>query len=153
MAKTEVMTKVGINDLPGMVEKINESLKALKGEDGRKHRAITTHLAGYGKITDIRTVEDMIKAYASVDAKEQAYNAAADSLGIDVKAYPCKINNVTPDEWREEIKVRVVEVRNKLEIERLTKLKEILEANMSIEDKLTKELSEYKEVISALGSK
>lgn len=149
--KTEevAVQRLGTQDIPAMLRKVNKSLKSLKGNGDEKHKAITTRLEGYGVISEINSVEKMIQAYASVNEKEKAYNNAAESLGIDIKKYPCKLNGVSPDSWKKELKVRVLEVKNQVEIKELTELKDMLEDNLSIEDKLAKKLSGYADKLSA----
>ena len=143
------VAKLGTQDIPSMLVKINENLKALRGEDSDKHKSITTALDDYGIISHIKSVEKLIQAYASVSAKGKAYDDSAKALGISIKNYPCKINKVTPAKWMEEIKLTILEVKNSVEIKELEDIKSMLEDNLSLEDKLAKKLSGYADKLDA----
>jgi hypothetical protein len=145
MKNAEVATKQQFTqeNIPGMLKKIQDQISVIKGGIGEEEKT-TGSLQGFGKIKDITTVASLLKAYASVKAREEAYNDAAEEVLADtpLKKPTLKIDGNSPANWKIDIKARVIIVGRKAELTKLEKAKDILEANLSASDKLAKSLAD-----------
>jgi hypothetical protein len=136
------------NDIPGLLEKVNEQIKAIKG-DLPKATKTTGDLNGFGTIASIKTVENLLKAYSMVTSKQKAYDLSAkEILPEGVKKPPLKIDGSSVSAWQADIKGRIVVVARKTELEKLEKVKAKLEANLSAEAKLAKDLADISNILT-----
>jgi len=130
------------NDIPALLAQVNEQIKAIKG-DLPKATKTTGNLNGFGTVASITTVENLLKAYSMISSKEAAYQAAvAEILPEGIKKPALKISGSGPTAWKTDIKNRIVVVGRKSELEKLQKVKEKLESNLSQEAKLAKDLED-----------
>jgi hypothetical protein len=131
------------DDIPAMINKLNSQILKIKGGIGEEVKTKGA-LQGFGKIQDIATVSGLLKAYASVKAREEAYHDAADDVLADsgIKTPTLKIDGDSPSSWMSDIKTRVIIVGRKAELTKLEAAKKILEDNLSASDKLAKSLSD-----------
>ena len=138
---------LGQKDIPGMLETINASIKKLKG--GLPSETKTTgELPGFGKIKDIDSVSNLIKAHSTVVFKAKAYHASAkEILPEGIKAPAFVLAGSSEAAWVDDIKGRVGVVAHKSKLAKLTKIKNTLEGHLSEEMKLAKDLEGINEVL------
>ncbi|MGL4385089.1 MAG: hypothetical protein ACRCS4_07295, partial [Flavobacterium sp.] len=128
-------------DVPSMLELVTKQINTLKGGLPKEASTSTANLDGFGKVSSIDTVETLIKAASVVLAKQKAYNEAAKEVLPEIfKVPPFSINGHSAAQWISDIKDRILVVANKAELEKLEKVKSTLEAHLSAEDKLAKDL-------------
>jgi uncharacterized protein (DUF885 family) len=134
-------------DIPGMLETVVKKIKLLK--KGVEDKPQTTEqLDGFGKINDIKDVDTLIKAYSSVTNRQKCYDEAAkEMLPEGVKKPVFKLNGFSADQWLADIKKRTVEVGFQQELAKLNKVKTKLEANLSAEAKLAKDLKDIANIL------
>lgn len=135
------LTLMTVDDVPQLLEMVTKQITALKGgmPTGPK---TTAALSGFGKIEGIHTVSELIRAAATVNAKETSYAAAAAMIlpeGIKIPAFT--LSGVSAKSWISDITARVSVVANKEKLERLTKMQDTLKANLSAKDKLANDLA------------
>jgi len=134
-------------DIPNMLETVVAKIKLLKA--GVEDKPQTTgELDGFGKINDIKDVGTLIKAYSSVDNRQKCYDEAAkEMLPEGVKKPTFKLNSFSAEQWKADIKKRTVEVGFQQELDKLNKVKTKLEANLSAEAKLAKDLKDIANIL------
>lgn len=145
---TTDITAYGVNDVPNMLEMVIKQINTLQGgmPAGPKTSA---SLTGFGIIEKIDTVESLIKAAATVIVKEQAYKDASEEiLPVGIKIPEFKLNGVLAKNWLSDIKARVLIVANKEKLAKLNKIKSTLEANLSAEAKLAKDLKDIQGMLN-----
>lgn len=141
-------TQFTVNDVPSLLEKVTKQIALIK-KNIPETAQTTGNLDGFGKINEINTVESLIKAHSSIVSKAAGYNeSAAAILPEGIKKPTLLINGYSPASWIEDIKARIIIVANKSELEKLEKVKTKLEANLSAEAKLNKDLSEIANILS-----
>lgn len=128
-------------DVPAMLEKVTEQLETLIGSKTKDSTTKGVDLPGFGCLENIDDVQQLIKAHSSVNGKEAAFKASVKELNLKLKLKPFTISNITPAQWKKEIAIRINEVANKVQIEKLKEIKATLEANLSAKDKLAKDLA------------
>lgn len=102
--QTQSLSIIG-QDVPNTLESIKAKLNELKLITDTPYKT-TGVLTGLGDIKTMKDSESLIKAYASVKAKEKAYNDAADELGI--KSYKqFSIDGATSEQWKSDINLRI----------------------------------------------
>lgn len=136
-----------VNDVPKLLEQVTAKINAIK--KGIPESPETTgELENFGKISEIDSVEDLIKAYSSVTTKEEFYKkAAAAILPAGIKCPPLKLSGHSPSAWIKDIEARIVIVANKTELAKLEKVKAKLEENLSAEAKLSKDLADCANIL------
>lgn len=136
-------------DIPGMLANVEKAIAGLKS--GVPAETSTTKaLEGFGKIKDIDSVSELIKAHSSVVNRHEAYHRSAKVLlgGSSIKTPPFKVSGHTMEQWVADISKRVVEVGHKVEIEKLNKIKAKLESNLSAKAKLAADLLAINELLN-----
>ena len=134
-------------NIPEMLQTVNDQIKRIKGDLPQATKT-TGELEGFGRINQITTVENLIKAHSMIVAKQQAFNASCDDILPDgVKKPSFKIDGSAPSSWIADIKGRIGVVAHKAQLEKLTKIKEKLEANLSAEAKLAKDLADIQNIL------
>lgn len=135
-------------DIPALLQKVEAQIKALtKGKEEKTN--ITNPLEGIGEISKIEDVSNLIKAYSSVSGREEHYQKAAKEClpeGVSVPVF--KLSGHSASEWKNFIKERILEVSHKKELEKLRKIKQKLEENLSQEAKLAKDLAEISQILT-----
>jgi hypothetical protein len=134
-------------DIPNMLETVIKKITLLK--KGVENKPQTTgELDGFGNINSIIAVETLIKAYSSVVNRQKCYDEAAkEMLPEGIKKPPFKLNGYTANQWISDIKKRTVEVGFQQELTKLNKVKDKLEANLSAEAKLAKDLKDIANIL------
>ena len=136
-----------VNDVPSMLELVNNQIKELRG--GMPDQPHTTEsLSGFGRIKDIKTVQELLKAASVVMAKQKAYDDAAKKLlpkGIKKPAF--KLNGSTSEQWLADIQGRIAIVANKEKLDKLNSIKKTLEENLSAEAKLANDLKKIQDLL------
>ncbi len=134
-------------DIPNMLETVVAKIKLLKA--GVEDKPQTTgELDGFGSINKIDTVEQLIKAHSSVVNRQKCYDESANEiLPENIKKPTFKLNGFSSKQWVSDIKKRIVEVGYKQELEKLNKVKTKLEANLSAEAKLAKDLKDIANIL------
>ena len=142
------LSSLGQKDIPGMLDAVNEQIKKI-----RKGLPETPHtdkpLPGLNrKISELKTVDELIKAGSIVMVREEAYEKSAEKiLSPGIKKPTFKLEGITAEKWLEDIMARVVIVANKEELNKLTKIKKKLEENLSAEAKLARDLAEIQTLL------
>jgi len=160
MAKKSVKTETGVStttakdlsmltaaDVPALLATVVAKIKELKGGIPKETKT-TGDLPGFGKITDIQSVELLVQAHSMVVNKERVYNESATALGVDSKKYPFRIGGSAASSWVTDINGTINIVKNKVELEKLDKIKTTLEANLSAESKLARDLASIAALIN-----
>lgn len=138
----------GQDAIPAFLEKVNAQIAALKGNIGSEPKT-TGSLAGFGKIKDIKTVADLIKAHSSVTNRAAAYKASAKViLPTGIKMPPFMLDGSSESAWVADIQARVTIVAHKTQLDKLTKIKEKLESNLSAKAKLAKDLGDIANMLN-----
>jgi hypothetical protein len=142
-AKNEVATagQFTQNDVPAMLEQVNEKISALTKASDREPSTKGKTLPGFGEIARIENCGDLIKAYSSVTGRRDAYDKAFKEMKIKTKKPPFTIDGVGADKWCEDIVNRYSEVAHKTQLDALRKIKKTLEENLSAEAKLANDLA------------
>lgn len=118
------------------IEKVNEKLAGLQSVMETAYKTSGKVMTGYPK--EVEKEEDpatLIKMYAAVTAKEEAYNNAADAIYGSEQHPVFKESDRVADDWRADIKLRVKVLRYKKTYDELTSIKKQFEELMDKEDK------------------
>lgn len=160
MAKAKKVSETGVStqtakdlanltaaDVPGLLATVVAKIKELKG--GMPSETKTTgDLPGFGRIKDITSVESLVQAHSMVVNKERVYNESAAALNVDTKKYPFRIGGSAASSWVTDILGTINVVKNKVELDKLDKIKTTLEANLSAESKLARDLASIAALIN-----
>src|SRR4030042_75104 len=143
---TQSLATLGQADIPGMLKIVLAKIKELKGNMPETSKT-TGSLPGFGKIKEIKTVEDLIKAHSSVVGRQVAYNASAAALDVNVDKFPFKIEGSTTEEWVNDIKATINIVKNKVALDKFDQVRIKLESNLSAKMKLAKDLEDCQNIL------
>ena len=98
-------------------------------------------LPGFGEITKITKVSDLIKAHSSVINRAKAYAESAAALDLKLAKFPFKLEGCTEKQWVTDIQAAASILANKAELAKLDKTRKLLEDNLSAEAKLKNDLA------------
>jgi hypothetical protein len=138
------------DDVPGLLEKVVAQIAKLKGNMPEKPQT-TGDLSGFGKIEEIKDLQDLIKAHSSVVTKAKFYDESAAALippAAGVKTPKLLLDGHPAEAWIRDIQARVMVVAHQNELEKLEKVKAKLEENLSAEAKLAKDLGEIATILT-----
>ena len=143
MAKksTELSTT---EDVSSMVKLLDLKIKSLEHISDTKYKT-GGDLDGFGNIHKENKIENLIKAFSSVDGREKGYNNSAMEMGLTT--YPqFEVNGRCGDDWKHDIQLRVAIINHKEELDKLNAYRERVQALMTKEEQkraLFAEMSEY----------
>ena len=143
------LAKVSTEDIPLMLEVIEKKIKALEGS--KSGEIINAPFPGYGPISEIHSISELIKMHASLCAKKEYYDKSRKNLSEDIegfKNHTFKIGSYDFSKWDEGIRIRFKQLYYDDQLKKLTRAKEILEENLSAEDKLRQDLKKVVDILS-----
>ncbi len=114
---------------------INTKLAELKTIQESVYKT-TGKLAGFPKPLQEETkIEEIVKMFSSVRAREQSYNQAADELKLrEVPLF--KLEGSTAEDWKNDCELRIAIIENKERLDELNTLKKEYEELMDKEDRM-----------------
>lgn len=119
-------------DVPSIIQVLDARLNSMKHITESKYRTSGT-LDGIGDIKKETKIENLIRAYASIIAREEVYNRAAIELGITT--YPTfEANGSSSEDWKRDIKLRIDIINQKETADKLTEYKDKMSKFLSAED-------------------
>ncbi len=145
--KTDLMN-LSIQDIPSLLETVNEQIETLKGGKTESNPAKNAVLDGFGKISDITDIQLLVKAASSVMGKAKYYKEAAEIVAKDINVPEFSINGVTEKQWLKAVQKRIIQVMNAEKLKKLEQVRKTLEENLSAEAKLANDLKKIAEIIS-----
>ena len=142
------LDSLGVEDIPEMLDLINKKINSLKGEFPTSGN-INVPFPDYKLIKDINSLKDLVVIHSILSAKKEYYDKSQKVLFPKEDDFiPFSLEGYSFEEWEDEIKRRIIEVRFKEDLERLEKAKELLERNLSAKDKLRKDLQEVASILT-----
>ena len=160
MAKKTESTALSINlstitkdNIPEALSLIKAKLKEFKKHSGTE-KEITAKVPGFNMaLKDFTTVADLLKAYSSLQGKEEYYTQAAKELIPEntVKIPPYTPGGHSLSQWKKAFKARVAEVANKQKIDQLTKMEKTLSKHLSEEAQLQNDLNQIGKDLSGFS--
>lgn len=150
---TEVATKTQFtqSDIPFLLEKVNKQIKDLKGNRDKIVR-INESLGNFGRINEIKDPQLLRGAYAYITKKAEAnesYNSVFLEVDPSTKLDSFKEQGHSLKQWQDEILAQYAEVTYAGKLDKLQKVKEELEKNLSAEAKLAASLANIADIIGA----
>lgn len=131
----------GQDGIPGMLELVKKKISELKKGQVGDASTKGKNLPGFGEITKITKVSDLIKAHSSVVNRAEAYAKSAATLGLSTAKFPFKLDGCTTGQWVKDIEAASSILANKAELDKLAKTQKLLEDNLSAEAKLKNDLA------------
>jgi hypothetical protein len=145
-ATTALMVKG--QDVPSVLQILEEKISSLKHITDTVYKT-TGNLEGFGtNIQKEMKVENLIRAFGSVMARSEVYNAAAKALGQ--KTYPAfEVSGGDMEAWKHDIILRINIINHQETLDKLNGYKEKMSKFLSEEDQksmLLKEMAEFMSV-------
>jgi|GEM_PF-2765410 len=150
--KNEVSVKGQFSkeNVPAMLEMTNKKIKELENRfGGNEDKLSNDDLDGFGPISDITDVSDLIKAISSVQGRETGYKSAikvADKT-VTLTKYPFKLNGSSPSTWIKCINQRIGQITYQAEIDQLKKAASFLEKHVSDDMKFENDMAKFADAI------
>jgi len=132
-------TKEGVPDMLAIVQK---QIAELKGGMPKSEKTSGAPDGFPFAVKDCKTVDDLIKMHSFVVAKQKAYVSSATELGLTAANYPFKLGKYAASTWVTDIKFKLALVKNATKLDKLNKVRTILENNLSEEAKFKKQMEE-----------
>lgn len=139
------------DQVPDLLQVIEAKIKELKKRFGGEEKPLTNdNLDGFGSISSIDKVPNLIRAISSVRGREKAYKDAFDETPKEVtlELYPFEINGVSADAWVRHINQQIGKVTYKDELAKLEKGRELLKKHVSKEMQFATDMAEFADVFS-----
>ena len=150
--KATTATEVALGtqfDVPSIIQVLDAKLNSMKHITESKYRTSGT-LDGIGDIKKETKIENLIRAYASIIAREEVYNKAAIELGITT--YPTfEANGSSSEDWKRDIKLRIDIINQKETADKLTEYKDKMSKFLSAEDQKNMLMSEMASFLTNNG--
>jgi hypothetical protein len=147
--KSQLPTKLTADTIPVMLEQVKNQIKEITG-GGVKSEITNGSIPGFGKINDIKTLDNIIKATSSVTGRAKAYKEAAELVvPTGVKKPQFKIDGMSEAAMVNHLKARAIEVGRKEQLDVLKKIQKELEDNLTAEQKRENSLAKIQALIEA----
>ena len=145
------LAALGQKGVPELLKQVVGKIAGLTGGKVNTKTTKGTRLPGFDEIQNITKVSVLIQAMSSIRAREKAYGESAKELNLSTIKFPFKLEGFTAKQWIDDIKVKVGTLSNKAELDKLNKIKEKLESNLSAKDKLKKDMEEVARILTEDG--
>jgi hypothetical protein len=135
--------------VPDLLQVLEEKIKELKKKFGGDEKPLTNdNLDGFGNISSIDKVPNLVRAISSVKGREAAYKNAFDFTApeITLEKFPFEINGTGAEAWVAHINQQIGKVTYKDELAKLEKGRELLKKHVSKEMQFATDMSEFKDV-------
>lgn len=144
-----------LEEIPVYLEQIRQQRKELEAKYGGDNNDIpsSTEIDGFGDLATIKDVSELVAAYSLITGREIAYKRSAEELGVSLKAYPFRINNVSVEKMGAYIKRRIGEVTYEDEIKELKAIEDNLIELSSEEDKKRAKLASLGDKLTKYAEK
>ena len=150
--KATTATEVALGtqfDVPSIIQVLDAKLNSMKHITESKYRTSGV-LDGIGDIKKEQKIENLIRAYASIIAREEVYNKAAIELGITT--FPTfEANGSSSEDWKRDIKLRIDIINQKETADKLTEYKDKMSKFLSAEDQKNMLMSEMASFLTNNG--
>jgi hypothetical protein len=128
----ETLALTTTTEVPEVIKALQAQIDELKDIETSQWKT-SGNLDGFGSIKEEKKIENLIRAYSSVKGRANAYEDAADDLGITT--YPqFNINGGTVEDWKHDIQLRIAIVNHKEKLDKLKDFKAKAERFLSEED-------------------
>ena len=133
-------------NIPDVLEKINEKLASLKKITDSVYKTSGSLGNGFGDIKTEMRIDNLIKLYSTICAKEKAYDEAAKDLGVS--PYPeFSVNGFTVADCKSDIKLRIDILSHQEQLDKLNKAKDLVSKFLSEEDQKRMALEQLKDIL------
>lgn len=138
-----------VENIPMLLKKVTDGIKEIKGVEDDEATTAGKNLPGFGMLEYINDVGTLVRAYSSVEGKDEYYKKAAKKMGL-VKFPPLKIDGVGEQAWKEAIIRRERVVSSAKRLAKLEEAKAILTERLSEEDKMKNACSSIVDIFEDL---
>jgi len=147
VAEKGQFTLDNVPDYLELVEKkIDELRKKIKGDDGDV--LSDTNLEGFGDLSKIEEVDQLVRAHSSIVNREVAYKKSAKALDVKLSKYPFEINGVSASRWVAYIKRRIGEVTYQDDLDKFEQVRNKLKGYVSEEQKFASDMKDIAQILS-----
>jgi hypothetical protein len=136
-------------DVPSIIQVLDAKLNSMKHITESKYRTSGV-LDGIGDIKKEVKIENLIKAYASIIAREEVYNRAAIELGITTYQ-TFEANGSTSEDWKRDIKLRIDIINQKETADKLAEYKDKMSKFLSAQDQKNMLMAEMTSFLNSTG--
>lgn len=142
--KTNAVALKETNKIPEMLTVLDGKIAELKTITDSVYKT-TGNLEGFGDIKAETKIENLIRAFSSVNGRKKAYDEAAAILGLT--SHPqFTVSGGTVEDWEQDIKLRIEIITHKDKLDKLNEYKEKMSKFLSEEDQkamLVNEMTEF----------
>lgn len=114
---------------------VRERIAVIKGKEKYVYKTIHKHIPGAGKVHEIDNIKDLVIAHSKVNAEITNLNSSAKELNVNLDKSAYEYLGFSLNVWDDEIKARLVEVQDNIELSKLRKAENMLQSHLSDEDK------------------
>ncbi len=154
MAEPETTTAIAqVSNVPEVLQVLEERIKNLKKIEDQVYKTSGV-MEGFGDLKKETKIENLIRAFSMVRGKHNAYNEAADDLGLK-SAPQFSWCGGTVEDWKQDIKLRIETINYQDTLNKLKEYKDKMSRFLSEEDQkkmLLSEMSAFLGSTTALGA-
>lgn len=142
LTKVNDLVSLGQDGIPELLEQVNQKIKTITGNSKPKASTDGKNFPGFGTINSVKKVGDLIKMHSAVVNRAEAYTKSAKTLNLSLTKFPFKIEGCSKNQWVEDISFQAKLLANKAELDKLKKIKQKLEENLSAKDKWIRDMKD-----------
>jgi len=129
---TSIAVKGAKVNVPNMLALLDEKIKELDHVTGSKYKT-SGNVEGVCEIKTETKIESLIRAMASINGREKAYNEAA--IELRLSTYPVfEIGGYSSELWKEDIRLRIDIITHEETLNKLTTYKKEMSKFVSAEE-------------------
>jgi hypothetical protein len=135
------MKKITRDQVLDKLVAVQSKIKEIKSKEKYSYKTIHKHIPGAGKVHEIETERDIVIAHSKVNTEILNLNSSAQALGVSLDKSAYEFLGFNLQVWEEEIKARLIEIRDKRALAQLRKAETLLTANLSEDDKFNLDMN------------
>ena len=149
IATVNALLDLGQDGIPQLLEQVNAKINAIVGDQVIKSTTDGKSFPDFGELKDITKVGDLIKMHSAVSGRVKGYNQSAKEIGMSLTKFPFKIEGCSAKQWLTDITIQTKILANKAELDKLKKVKQKLESNLSEQDKWKRDMASISTILTA----
>lgn len=119
---------------------VQGKISALQNKAPYSYKTMHKFLPNIGKINDLDSTIELVRAQAYVNAETTQLENAAAELGIKLKSSQLSLLGFPKSVWNEEIRARLDEITRDVQLKELRTVESVLIENMSDDDRFALEV-------------
>lgn len=147
---SENAEKIRRDNLKTKLDEINEKIDKLTEEKQTPgvYHTVNKYLNKHGYVHELEDVKACIRANTLLINHSDLLERSAKDLGEEIPEEATTLMGIEVSKWKEDIKLRLSEIKRQDEIDKLYKARKVLKRNLSEDDKFAMDMDKVDDILN-----